>query len=429
MEIPFLARARNATVGDVLRLYRDLLHREPESAQVVAEKQGRPIIDVAIAFAQSPEYLARAQSATAEDVSRLYRDLLHREPESAQVVAEKQGRPIIDVAIAFAQSPEFLMVALLRRLNETFFAGQAYPMEWYEEFSHVVKIHGVSLPDLIAYFHKMKLHECGASSANDALVQSVRPQTLRLTNFGSKVTLVVPTINSEPFLDHVIDFYADLGVPVVFAVDCRTSDGTRSLLTRKAADFIEVSGAHRRVESLFADIVAKINTDWILRLDDDELPTPSMLNFVNKTAELSVNVVYGFPLANFQFNSQTNEIQYSQFLPFTPIGGKNLKYRLFKREDFSPDDRLHTAGLVPKDPQSAPPDAFIFHFDWVLRSRPQRLEKLRSYQTQDFDIAKAYSLSLLYENIPDSWHMFRSLPNEKYRTFAEKMYRSLRDSS
>ena len=71
MEIPFLARARNATVGDVLRLYRDLLHREPESAQVVAEKQGWPIIDVAIAFAQSPEFLARARSATAEDVSRL----------------------------------------------------------------------------------------------------------------------------------------------------------------------------------------------------------------------------------------------------------------------------------------------------------------------------------------------------------------------
>jgi hypothetical protein len=42
------------------------------------------------------------------------------------------------------------------------------------------------------------------------------------------------------------------------------------------------------------------------------------------------------------------------------------------------EGRLHTPGFVPKNLRIAPAEALILHFDWVLRSRIERIEKLSS---------------------------------------------------
>src|SRR5439155_18048768 len=122
--------------------------------------------------------------------------------------------------------------------------------------------------DVIAYFHAMCLHENGLSRGNPVVTDSLRAPLAKLQHFGSKVTLVIHTTHSERWLEHVIDFYDDIGLEVVFAVDARTSDGTRSLLSAKGATCNNVSG-ERRGDARAADIFTAIGTDWILRVDDD----------------------------------------------------------------------------------------------------------------------------------------------------------------
>ena len=426
----FLTRVRSATCEDVSGLYRHLLTREPEPMEVTSWRS-RPIVDVVLGIVQSPEFLMRVRSATREDVLILYRHLLTREPEPAEV-NNWRGRPITDVVLEVTQSSEFLALIdeslitpeQLCSLYETFLPRRAYPLQWYEEFSRIVRLERATLLELIAYFHKMALHERGIPVKNAALVQSVCLKNPSLTNFGSKVTLVIPTVNSEPFLEHVIDFYLSFDVRVLFAVDRRTCDRTRSLISQKDVDFIEVDGDHPRVGSLLNDIVTQIDTEWILRLEDAELPSPAMLDFVDHAVTLSSPFAWGFPRARFRYSPKSGELEYSQFLSFNPVGERGRRWRLFRREDFRPDDHLHSAGLSPKEQQSAPPDAFIFDFNWVLHSLAARMEKMLSYETQNFTMARLSSHFSLYETIPESWHMFMPLRDEKYRRFAERIYRS-----
>ena len=92
-----------ATRDDVVRLYRDFLGREPESAAAVDSRVGRPLVEVAIESALSEELLERfralsaSAAATREDVIRLYSLLVERKPESETAISERVGRPILDI--------------------------------------------------------------------------------------------------------------------------------------------------------------------------------------------------------------------------------------------------------------------------------------------------------------------------------------------
>jgi hypothetical protein len=163
------------------------------------------------------------------------------------------------------------------------------------------------------------------------VTDGARAPLARLKHFGSRVTLVIPTTASGRWLEQVIDFYDDIGVTVVFALDARTSDGTRSLLSVKGAACIDL-GRKRRVDSLTADIFSIVSTDWILLVDEDELPKPALLNFVDKAVEHSTEFVWGFPRVHCRYDTCSGELQYSHFLPFGPFANADLQWRLLARQ-------------------------------------------------------------------------------------------------
>jgi GT2 family glycosyltransferase len=269
-------------------------------------------------------------------------------------------------------------------------------MQWYEQLSRILKLHEISPFALIAYMHKMALHHAGSPTENRALVRSVEPQMRRPASVGSEVTLVV---------------------------NGRTSDGTRALLARKGAAFIESSDDQPQAETLIGDIFARTDSEWILQLNDDELPTPWLLDFVDRAVLLGVPA-WGLPRAHFRYDPERRELQYSQFLvPFGDYGDYDRQWRLFARSNVNLD-QPHHSGIVRKEGRAAPSAALIFHFGWVLHSRPERLEKVSAQEEQDRATGQAYSHSQLCETIPESWHMFMPLGDEKYRTFAERLYRS-----
>ena len=63
---------QRSTREDVVRLYQELLGREPESEEVILQRCGKPLFDLALEFARSDEFRMVARSATREDIVRLY---------------------------------------------------------------------------------------------------------------------------------------------------------------------------------------------------------------------------------------------------------------------------------------------------------------------------------------------------------------------
>lgn len=428
---------------EIARLYRELLGREPHSREEIGLWKGKPILDTALDFARSAEHRARVRGAEEEDVTRFYREFLGREP-TPERDPQWRGVSIDKLALTIAKSEEatrrqaigfFLNPENLRRLHAIFEPDSLAADEWYTRFARIIGVHEHGIAEVVEYLYSLFLNNHGTPLENDAISRSIIWKNQKLENIGSRVTLVVPTINSEKWLGHVIDFYGALGVSVLFALDTRSSDGTRDLLSARSARFIEVSGEHRRLESVMPDILAKVDSEWILRVDDDELPTPGLLEFVDQAVRYSAQYVWSFPRAELRYDAQIGTLQYSQFISFGSLAHglhplahvfQNLHDRLFTRRGIELRDLLHTPGFVPKMPRTSRPDALIFHFDWVLRSLAERIEKLRSYEAQDFKRARAAYHCALYETVPESWHMWAPVRDERYASFAKRIYRATR---
>src|SRR5579863_1690461 len=154
-----------ATSGDIVRLYRDLLGREPESPAVIEERLGRPLLEVAMEFGLSEEFrrVRASLGATREEVVRLYNLLLERSPESDAAIDEKTGRPILEVVAEIANSEEFskLRVTQAQILAETAVLHQLLlpdaPIEAgiLEEVARIAHVHHVRTPTIARHMAAM----------------------------------------------------------------------------------------------------------------------------------------------------------------------------------------------------------------------------------------------------------------------------------
>jgi hypothetical protein len=294
----------------------------------------------------------------------------------------------------------------LRRLCRVFFPEMLPPSQWYVRLAEVFQEYGVDEVDVIGYLHAMFLHRKDLSPGNASVANSMCAPFGTLEHFGREVTLVVQVTKSERWLGRIIQFYKEIGVMPVFTVDGRTSGETRSILAANSVTCIEISGEPRDDSHLA--VFSAIDTDWILRAYDDELPTPALLAFVDRAVKHSTNFVWGFPRVHCRYDAATDELRYSQFLPFGPLASADLQWRLVSRDDH------------PKERRSAATDAIFLNFDWVARSFAERVHQLRSQAVAPASLASFG----LQEAIPDDWHMWASLRDRRFEDLARAIHRA-----
>ena len=204
---------------------------------------------------------------------------------------------------------------------------------------------------------------------------------------------------------------------MVYAVDRRTSDGTRHLIRKYGFPFIEVEGDEPRVEALLPSIAAQVAAPWILRLDDDELPTQSLLDFAAAASAGGSEAAYTFNCASLRCNPVTGRLERSYFFAFE----RDRHLRLYKPKSVTYQSELHTPGLIPSVEKQAPPDAYLLHFDWVLRSKQAREVKFKRYEKQSPRSAENNKITTLYEIVPDAWHNFAEVKDETLQNFARQL--------
>ena len=112
---------------------------------------------------------------------------------------------------------------------------------------------------------------------------------------NADLTIVIPTINSERYLDIVLGFYRDHGFPVTVFVHDQSEDNTLAIAKRSTATVVSISNPrHFVAEGLIEQMSEHCRTKWMLRIDDDELPTLGMMEFVRKAIAEEDAVAYGF---------------------------------------------------------------------------------------------------------------------------------------
>jgi hypothetical protein len=154
-----------------------------------------------------------------------------------------------------------------------------------------------------------------------------------------------------------------LGIPWVLACDrCEPP-------AAPAADTVILVEAKTTIEDVLAGVHAQCETDWVLRLDDDETLTsatlPWLVRFL-RSDTTGMNAV-AFPRANLWGDEATMLVE-DHMWPDTQC-------RLIRR-DAETRDRLHQG--LPADRVSP---GVILHHKFLVKSRQQREEIARLYET------------------------------------------------
>ncbi len=360
------ARTGAATHDDVQRLYRALLAREPESELVLERRVGRPVVDVAMDIALSKEFFARvgalsdSRGATREEVIRLFGLLLGRKPESEAVIEERVGSPILDLVTEIANSSEFSELRATRtqtaadiaKLHEFLLPDVPVEPETAQEIARIAEFHHVRLPTIARHMMAMNRAKLaaqrGESIAGSGWTEPSFGKFQQREVFGETIELLIPTVNSERWLGPFLEFYKSNDIRVVYAVDRPTSDGTRELIRKSGFTFIEVQGDQPRVESILPSIAAQTAAPWILRIDDDELPTPSLLDYAAAVAISDSVAAYTFPRADYRCSPVSGRLERSYFFAFGKDGGLDRQCRLYRRNSVVYHDDLHSPGFLAR---------------------------------------------------------------------------------
>jgi hypothetical protein len=169
-------------------------------------------------------------------------------------------------------------------------------------------------------------------------------------------------------------------VQPLYLLDARTNDDSRAILRREGAEFVEVAAEHDRGEDVLWRGAGAADTEWLLRIDDDEMPSAALIRWIEQEGvHRAEPVIYlscrqiwhgGYSrLEGFYFNHGRPD-----FLMPQP--------RLFRPDRIRYTNALHTAGIEVDDAGWAPDTAFFLHFDWLVRDLPARLAKLARYEAQ-----------------------------------------------
>jgi len=192
--------------------------------------------------------------------------------------------------------------------------------------------------------------------------------------------IIMPVCNAAPWLEAICDAHAALGLTPLYIIDQRSSDASLDILQRRRARIMEATGSQPYAESLLLGILPALKAKWVMRLDDDELPSVKLLEYIRTVLPgLSASMV-GMP-RHWVMQAPEGWLR-TRAEPGKGIFGADYQYRLFQPRLVQPTHEVHSPGYTVENAVDGPIEAALYHFDWVVRSHAERQKKVNRYDAQ-----------------------------------------------
>jgi glycosyltransferase involved in cell wall biosynthesis len=232
------------------------------------------------------------------------------------------------------------------------------------------------------------------------------------------LTILIPTWNSGEYIDIFLSYYMDiLKVPVVVVIDSKTDDNTRWVAKRWAADVWTVHNPANRVGEIIETFSRAAPTRWILRMDDDELPSLALFDFVRR-AIVGDDDAYSF--LRYECGVAKDGTLLRHF-GFDPV--EQQQYRLYRRDRVQYITDGHTPGFEINGLRSrlAGEDCLMIHLDWAVHSRERRRTKKERYDAHTPGHGDWIAGLILYEDDPDHQAKFTPLELPEFQETARRL--------
>lgn len=227
--------------------------------------------------------------------------------------------------------------------------------------------------------------------------------------------IIVPVCNAAGWIGVILNAYDALGVRPLFILDERSADDTGRILVGRGARLMTARGTHPRVESLLFSAIPNLRAPWILRFDDDELPSRALLDWVFARCANLPSSVAGFP-RQWVWRLPSGALAGSFCAAASKAAGGSAlddrQHRLFRPDAVTLIEDLHTPGFSLTESVDAPAAAVIYHFDWLVRDHAARLKKVANYETQSPGNGTRYAAYYLPEDHDQAAYNFMPLADQ-----------------
>jgi hypothetical protein len=242
----------------------------------------------------------------------------------------------------------------------------------------------------------------------------------------STIKFVIITKNSARWFGVILDHYRQLGVEPLIILDDTSHDQTEVLLRQKGVDYVKAHADVPRVEALVKSVPPLVRSDWVIRLDDDELPAGWLCAWAALQARRTDAIVVGFERRWVRLRLD-GRLDYSNHpLIVSPQGVLDAQWRMFRPDVVQFRSDIHTPGFyIPKGSIIAPRRAYIAHFNWLVRSAQERRQQIDDYDGQRPLAGTRFGAIKVWEDINEEDHRFAPIGRKEFDETAAELARTV----
>jgi hypothetical protein len=319
---------------------------------------------------------------------------------------------------------------MIRRILRRFSKPSVNPERFIDQLYRLI-LHRTAEPEALAHWRHLLRQTGDPAALVSQLLAS--PECRRMEPKGvppdeaaaglpHDVDIIVPVCNAAGWIDVILDGYHALRLDPLFIVDTNSTDDSLQRLTARKARVMVASGQAPCVESLLFSVVPKLRSPWLLRFDDDEIPSAALIRWVAANLHGLAAPAAGFPRQWVRWEDGWVASHCAN--ASAAAGGharEDRQHRLFLRREVLLTDELHTPGFRLQDAAEAPSGAVIYHFDWLVRGHAARRHKVAAYEQQSPGAGQRYAAYYLPEEHDPAFYEFMPLTDPAAIRIAERL--------
>ncbi len=202
----------------------------------------------------------------------------------------------------------------------------------------------------------------------------------------SAFTIIVPVFEETDALAFSHYYFAALGLQPIYALDSKRIQRRAEVENLLGCEVAIYENPGACIEASYDRLAALSPTDWILRVDCDEMPNAEMLAYCASFVARPTDAYCGFDRDDLLWRGT-----HLERLKYAPLF-VDTQFRLFNSTKVQFLSRIHTPGFrVPKwklpfvPIWNAPSRARLYHLQRVFITQAQRVEKLARYNRSGQD--------------------------------------------
>lgn len=214
-------------------------------------------------------------------------------------------------------------------------------------------------------------------------------------------TLVIPTRDSAGWIGPLIEHYQAQGVTPTLFLDSRTRDDTGAIARRAGVPIVDIA-PFAFTESIVAVTRDVVRTPWAFFVNDDEIPSDRLFQRLRGPEPPAAVQSVAVP-RRWAWHEPGQPLRYARtglWQDRAGHTGADHHWRLFRPDRVTFVARMHSDGFLIDRWSRMAPEAYLVHFEWVLRSRAQRAAKVRRYDRQRYGYGRFFANMYLPEDQP-----------------------------